>query len=72
MVQETCPYPFFVKYCSLIFWAKQEETRATKTLQGGLYSIDDASEGKMFENEGSPYCPVAIFKEYLEHFNPES
>lgn len=43
---------------------------ATKNHQGGLNDAEDESDGKIFANPESEFCPVKTIRNYLQHLNP--
>jgi hypothetical protein len=44
---------------------------STKNHQGGLDDIEDESDGKIFAQPDSKFCPVATIQNYLKHLNPQ-
>ena len=44
---------------------------STKNHQGGLDDVEDESDGKIFAQTGSKFCPVATIHSYLKHLNPQ-
>ncbi|XP_028413879.1 uncharacterized protein LOC114536728 [Dendronephthya gigantea] len=43
---------------------------STKNHQGGLTDVEDESDGKIFAQPDSKFCPVATIQNYLTHLNP--
>lgn len=44
---------------------------STKNHQGGLADVEDESDGKIFAQPASKFCPVATIQNYLKHLNPQ-